>query len=127
MKFGTSLRFLSPTRPQTYERFKEVLASLPPGGFVERPMGAFDTAEQSRNVLEIAAAAREAGLDGLLFGDNHAIPSSYANCFSPVPTLARLMAVTGVMPVGLGLLAPFSQPILLPAQIAPPPAPPPAP
>ena len=64
MKLGTSLRFLYPTGPQTYERFKEVLASLPPGGFVERPMGAFDTAEQSRNVLEIAAAAREAGLDG---------------------------------------------------------------
>src|SRR5262245_971975 len=54
MKLGTSLRFLYPTGPQTYERFKEVLASLPPGGFVERPMGAFDTAEQSRNVLERA-------------------------------------------------------------------------
>jgi alkanesulfonate monooxygenase SsuD/methylene tetrahydromethanopterin reductase-like flavin-dependent oxidoreductase (luciferase family) len=117
MKLGTSLRFLYPTGPQTYERFKEVLASLPPGGFVERPMGAFDTAEQSRNVLEIAAAAREAGLDGLLFGDNHAIPSSYANCFSPVPTLARLMAVTGVMPVGMVLLAPFYQPIVLAEQI----------
>jgi len=117
MKLGTSLRFLYPTGPQTYERFKEVLASLPPGGFVERPMGAFDTAEQSRNVLEIAAAAREAGLDGLLFGDNHAIPSFYANCFSPVPTLARLMAVTGVMPVGMVLLAPFYQPIVLAEQI----------
>jgi len=80
-------------------------------------MGAFDTAEQSRNVLEIAAAAREAGLDGLLFGDNHAIPSFYANCFSPVPTLARLMAVTGVMPVGMVLLAPFYQPIVLAEQI----------
>src|SRR5215475_11803488 len=117
MKLGTSLRFLYPTGPQTYERFKEVLASLPPGGFVERPMGAFDTAEQSRNVLEIAAAAREAGLDSLLFGDNHAIPSAYANCFSPVPTVARLMAVTGSMPVGMVLLAPFYQPIVLAEQI----------
>ena len=117
MKLGTSLRFLYPTGPQTYERFKEVLASLPPGGFVERPMGAFDTAEQSRNVLEIAVAAREAGLDSLLFGDNHAVPSAYANCFSAVPTVARLMAVTGSMPVGMVLLAPFYQPIVLAEQI----------
>src|SRR5215813_9770970 len=117
MKLGTSLRFLYPTGPQTYERFKEVLASLPPGGFVERPMGAFDTAEQSRNVLEIAVAAREAGLDSLLFGDNHAVSSAYANCFSAVPTVARLMAVTGSMPVGMVLLAPFYQPIVLAEQI----------
>src|SRR6266516_7579028 len=76
MKLGTSLRFLYPTGPPTYERFKEVLATLPPGGFIERPMGAFDTAEQARNVLEIAAAARAADLDGLLFGDNHAVAGS---------------------------------------------------
>ncbi len=67
MKLGTSLRFLYPTGPQTYERFKEALAALPSGGFIQRPMGAFDTAEQAHNVLEIAAAARDAGLDGLLF------------------------------------------------------------
>src|SRR5215468_3085316 len=117
MKLGTSLRFLYPTGPQTYERFKENLAALPPGGFIERPMGAFDTSEQARNVLEVAAASRDAGLDGLLFGDNHAIPSVYANCFSPVPTVARLMAVTGSMPVGMVLLAPFYQPIVLAEQI----------
>ena len=45
MKLGTSLRFLYPTGQQTYERFKEALAALPPGGFIERPMGAFDTGE----------------------------------------------------------------------------------
>ena len=117
MKLGTSLRFLYPTGPQTYERFKEVLATLPPGGFIERPMGAFDTAEQARNVLEIAAAARAADLDGLLFGDNHAVAGSYANSFAPVPTVARLMAVTGTMPVGMVLLAPFYQPIVLAEQI----------
>src|SRR5215470_537950 len=94
MKLGTSLRFLYPTGPQTYERFKEALAALPPGGFIERPMGAFETAEQAHNVLEVADAARAAGLDGLLFGDNHAVPASYANTFAPVPTVARLMAVT---------------------------------
>jgi alkanesulfonate monooxygenase SsuD/methylene tetrahydromethanopterin reductase-like flavin-dependent oxidoreductase (luciferase family) len=80
-------------------------------------MGAFHTAEQARNVLEVAAAARSAGLNGLLFGDNHAIPHSYANCFSPVPSVARLMAVTGEMPVGMVLLAPFYQPIVLAEQI----------
>ena len=63
MKLGTSLRFLYPTGPQTYERFKEALLRLEPGGFIERPMGAFDTAEQARNVLEIAAA-RAADLTG---------------------------------------------------------------
>src|SRR5262245_62228983 len=117
MKLGTSLRFLYPTGPQTYERFKEALRSLAPGGFIERPLGAFDTAEQARNVLELAAAAHAAGLDSLLFGDNHAIPSSYANCFSPIPTLARLMAVTGAMPVGMVLLAPFYLPAVLAEQI----------
>jgi alkanesulfonate monooxygenase SsuD/methylene tetrahydromethanopterin reductase-like flavin-dependent oxidoreductase (luciferase family) len=117
MRLGTSLRFLYPTGSQTYERFKEALQSLPPGGFIERPMGAFDTAEQARNVVEVAAAAHAAGLDGLLFGDNHAVPSAYANCFAPVPTIARLMAVTGTMPVGMVLLAPFYQPIVLAEQI----------
>ncbi|HXJ81799.1 MAG TPA: LLM class flavin-dependent oxidoreductase [Candidatus Methylomirabilis sp.] len=117
MKLGTSLRFIYPTGPQTYEQFKQILATLPPGGFIERPMGAFDTAEQARNVLEVAVAARDAGLDGLLFGDNHAVPHSYANCFAPVPSLARLMAVTGTMPIGMVLLAPFYHPIVLAEQI----------
>src|SRR5919198_1766180 len=117
MKLGTSLRFLYPTGPQTYERFKEALAALPPGGFIERPMGAFETTAQARNVLEVAAAARAAGLDGLLFGDSHAVPASYANAFAPVPTVARLMAVTGTMPVGMVLLAPFYQPIVLAEQL----------
>ena len=80
-------------------------------------MGAYDTAEQARNWLEVAAAARAAGLDGLLVGDNHAVPAAYANCFAPVPSLARLMAVTGDMPVGMVLLAPFYEPIVLAEQI----------
>ena len=54
MKLGTSLRFLFPTGPEAYDRFKEALATLPPGGFIERPMGAFDTAEQAENVLTSA-------------------------------------------------------------------------
>src|SRR5262245_41150219 len=117
MKLGTSLRFLFPTSPQTHEAFKRALAAAPPGSFIERPMGAYDTAEQARNWLDIAAAAHAAGLDGLLVGDNHAVAASYANCFSPVPSLARLMAVTGDMPVGMVLLAPFYEPIVLAEQI----------
>ncbi len=117
MKFGTSLRFLYPTGPQTYEVFKRALDAMPPGGFIERPMGAFDTAQQAHNVLEIGAAANAAGLDSLLFGDNHAVPSAFANSFSPVPTVARLTAVTGAMQVGMVLLAPFYEPIVLAEQL----------
>jgi alkanesulfonate monooxygenase SsuD/methylene tetrahydromethanopterin reductase-like flavin-dependent oxidoreductase (luciferase family) len=117
MKLGTSLRFLFPTSPRTHEQFKQNLAAAPPGSFIERPMGAYDTAEQARNWLEVAALCRDAGLDGLLVGDNHAVPAAYANCFQPIPSAARLMAVTGRMPVGVVLLAPFYQPVLLAEQI----------
>ena len=117
MKLGTSLRFLYPTGPQTYALFKRALDAMPPGGFIERPMGAFDTAQQARNVLEVAAAARSAGLDTLLFGDNHAVPAAFANSFSPVPTVARLLSVTGAMQVGMVLLAPFYEPIVLAEQL----------
>ncbi len=117
VKLGTSLRFLFPTSPGTHEAFKRALAAAPPGSFIERPMGAYDTAEQARNWLEVAAAARAARLDGLLVGDNHAVPAAYANCFSPIPSLARLMTVTGDMPVGMVLLAPFYEPIVLAEQI----------
>jgi alkanesulfonate monooxygenase SsuD/methylene tetrahydromethanopterin reductase-like flavin-dependent oxidoreductase (luciferase family) len=117
MKLATSLRFLFPTGPGTYEQFKRALAAMPPGAFIERPMGAFDTGEQARNLLEVANAAREAGMDGLLVGDNHAVAAPFANSFSPVPTLARLMAVTGSMPVGMVVLAPFYHPIVLAEQI----------
>jgi alkanesulfonate monooxygenase SsuD/methylene tetrahydromethanopterin reductase-like flavin-dependent oxidoreductase (luciferase family) len=117
MKLGTSLRFLYPTGPQTYEQFKRALAAMPPGSFIERPMGAFDTADQARNVLQIAAAASAAGMDGLLFGDNHAVPAAFANSFSPLPTLARLSTVTGPMPIGVVLLAPFYEPIVLAEQL----------
>jgi hypothetical protein len=61
-----------------------MLAAMAPGGFIERPLGATDTGEQARNVLEVAAAARAAGLDGLLYGDNHAVPAVFANSFAPM-------------------------------------------
>jgi alkanesulfonate monooxygenase SsuD/methylene tetrahydromethanopterin reductase-like flavin-dependent oxidoreductase (luciferase family) len=117
MRLGTSLRFLFPNGPHTYEIFKRALATMPPGGFIERPMGAYDTQTQARNLLEVAAAARDAGLDGLLVGDNHAVTHAFANSFAPVATLARLSAVTGSMPIGMVLLAPFYEPIVLAEQI----------
>jgi alkanesulfonate monooxygenase SsuD/methylene tetrahydromethanopterin reductase-like flavin-dependent oxidoreductase (luciferase family) len=117
VKIGTSLRFLFPTSPATHEAFKRMLAAAPPGSFIERPLGDYDTATQARNLLEVAEAAREAGLSGLLVGDNHGMAPAYANCFQPVPTIARLMAETGDLPVGMVLLAPFYHPVLLAEQI----------
>src|SRR5262245_32458493 len=116
-KLGTSVRFLFPTSPATHERFKSLLASMPKGAFIERPMGAYAPEEQARDLMEVAAAARAAGLDGLLTGDSHGANPGYAAAFSPLPTLARLMSVTGDMPVGVVLLAPFYHPVLLAEQI----------
>ncbi|HEY1971991.1 MAG TPA: LLM class flavin-dependent oxidoreductase, partial [Pseudonocardia sp.] len=117
MKLGTSLRFLYPTSEQTYPLFKAALAAMPPGGFIDRPMGALSTPAQAANLLEIAAAARDAQLDMLFFGDHHAVPPGYANSFSPIPTLGRLMSVTGPMTLGAVLLAPFYHPVLLAEQL----------
>lgn len=117
MKLGTSLRFLFPTSPATHDRFRQILAAMPPGAFIERPMGAYTAEEQAGNLMEVAQVAHQAGLDGLLTGDNHAADARYAASFSPIPTIARLMTVTGEMPVGVVLLAPFYQPILLAEQI----------
>ncbi|WP_028936143.1 LLM class flavin-dependent oxidoreductase [Pseudonocardia spinosispora] len=117
MKLGTSVRFVFPSSAETYTQFKTMLDALPPGGFIERPMGAMDTATQAKNLLEVAAAARSAGLDRLLVGDHHAVPPGYANAFAPFPTLSRLMATTGPMSVGAVLLAPFYNPVLLAEQI----------
>src|SRR5260370_561241 len=90
---------------------------MPKGAFIERPMGAYAPADQARNLMEVAAAARGAGLDGLLTGDSHAANPAYAATFSPLPTVARLMSVTGDMPIGVVLLAPFYHPLLLAEQI----------
>src|SRR5262245_1018256 len=62
MRLGTSLRFLFPTSPATHDRFRSLLASMPKGTFIERPMGAYSPDEQARNLMEVAAAARAAGL-----------------------------------------------------------------
>jgi alkanesulfonate monooxygenase SsuD/methylene tetrahydromethanopterin reductase-like flavin-dependent oxidoreductase (luciferase family) len=117
MKLGTSVRFLFPTSPATHERFRSILASMPKGAFIERPLGAYSADEQARNLMEVASAARGAGLDALLTGDSHAANPAYAATFSPLPTAARLMSVTGDMPIGVVLLAPFYHPLLLAEQI----------
>src|SRR5207247_7655003 len=117
MKLGTSLRFLFPTSPATHERFRSILAAAPKGAFIERPLGAYSADQQATNLMEVAAAARAAGLDGLLTGDSHSANPGYAATFSPLPTVARLMSVTGDMPIGVVLLAPFYHPGILAEQI----------
>ena len=117
MKLGTSVRFLFPTSPATHDRFRSLVAAMPKGAFIERPMGAYTSEEQARNLMEVAAAARAGGLDGLLTGDSHGGNPVYAASFSPLPTVARLMSVTGDMPIGVVLLAPFYHPVLLAEQI----------
>jgi alkanesulfonate monooxygenase SsuD/methylene tetrahydromethanopterin reductase-like flavin-dependent oxidoreductase (luciferase family) len=117
MQLGTSLRFLFPTSEQTYSIFRATLDALPPGGFIERPMGALSTQEQAKNLLEIADAVRDANLDTLLVGDAHAVPPGYANAFSPIPTLGQLMPRLGAMTTGAVLLAPFYHPVLLAEQL----------
>jgi alkanesulfonate monooxygenase SsuD/methylene tetrahydromethanopterin reductase-like flavin-dependent oxidoreductase (luciferase family) len=117
VKVGTSLRFLFPAGPQTMGIYQSIVASLPPGTFIERPMGAADVAQQADNLIEVARAARTADLWGLLVGDNHAISAQYANMFQPVPTIARLSAETGPMMLGMVLLAPFYHPLLLAEQV----------
>ena len=117
MKLGTSVRFLFPTSPATHERFRSILAAMPKGAFIERPMGAYAPDEQARNLMEVASSAHAAGLDALLTGDSHGANPAYAATFSPLPTVARLMSVTGDMPIGMVLLAPFYHPLLLAEQI----------
>src|SRR5262245_64797011 len=90
---------------------------IPKAPFTDRPMVANAPEYQARNLMEVAAAARAAGLDALLTGDSHAANPAYAATFSPLPTVARLMSVTGDMPIGVVLLAPFYHPLLLAEQI----------
>lgn len=117
MRIGTSLRFFFPAGPQTLGIYQDLAAAAPPGAFIERPMGAEEVHEQAANLVEVARAARDAGLWCLLVGDNHAAPPTYGRMFQPVPTIARLSAETGDMPVGMVLLAPFYHPLLLAEQI----------
>jgi alkanesulfonate monooxygenase SsuD/methylene tetrahydromethanopterin reductase-like flavin-dependent oxidoreductase (luciferase family) len=113
MELGASLRFVYPTDSQHVD-FQREERNLPPGGFLQTPQEDFRPKRQAVNFLQAAKAVNEAGMDLLLVGDRHAVP---INAFSPIPLLARLMAVTGSMPVGCLFLAPFYQPILLAEQL----------
>ena len=117
MRVGSSLRFFFPAGPDTLAIYQRLAAAAGPGAFLERPMGSHDVAEQAANLLEAAAAAGKANLWCLLVGDNHAASPVYGNVFQPVPTIARLSAVTGSMAVGMVVLAPFYHPLLLAEQI----------
>jgi alkanesulfonate monooxygenase SsuD/methylene tetrahydromethanopterin reductase-like flavin-dependent oxidoreductase (luciferase family) len=117
MLLGTSVRFVFPTSENTLPMYQQMAAALPPGSFIERPMGPMTVDAQTRHLDDLATAARDAGLWALIVGDNHAIPPIFANCFSPVPTIARLSGVTGVMAIGAVLLAPFHHPLLLAEQL----------
>ncbi len=117
MKLGTSVRFLFPGSERTDEFYTAMQANLPPGAFTERPLGPLGPANQAAQLEAIANAAADAGLWGMLVGDNHAIPAIYANCFQPVPSIARLSSMTADLLIGAVVLAPFYNPLLLAEQI----------
>jgi len=115
VKVGISLRGHFPISQAGLDLFMAYAAQLPPGSMYDVPAGDFDTRTQARNLIEVARAARESGLDMLLIGDHHAMPVT--NFFQPTPTLGRLLAETGDMPVGILYLAPFLHPVLLAEQV----------
>lgn len=117
MKLGTSVRFLFPGSEQTDAIYSGIQSQLPPGAFTERPLGPLGADQQARQLEAIARTGAEAGLWGLLAGDNHALTAGYANCFQPVPTISRLSAMTGDMLIGAVVLAPFYNPLVLAEQI----------
>lgn len=73
-----------------------------------------DVREGARNMIERAAAAREAGLDSLFVGDHHLTPSPY---YQNVAILGRLLAEWGDAPAGALFLLPLWDPVLLAEQI----------
>ena len=115
MKVGISLRGHFPISQAGLDLFMAVAAKLPPGSMYDVPAGDFDTRTQARNLIEVARAIRDARLDMLLIGDHHALPVT--NFFQPTPTLGRLLAETGDVPVGILYLAPFLHPVLLAEQV----------
>ncbi|WP_326835317.1 LLM class flavin-dependent oxidoreductase [Amycolatopsis rhabdoformis] len=112
MRLGTSLRFKFASSPESMTKYHEKVAR---GEFTDIPLGEPDARLQAAQLLEIGALVAEAGLDFLMVGDGHA--SADANIFAPVPTLARLQAVTGDLPLGLLHLAPFHHPVIAAEQI----------
>jgi len=113
MQLGTSLRFIYASSPDSVQEYHDSVVAR--GEFSDIPLGVTDARVQARQLLEIAETAATGGFSFLMVGDSHA--SSYANAFAPTPTLARMLAVTGDMPVGLLYLAPFHHPIIAAEQV----------
>jgi alkanesulfonate monooxygenase SsuD/methylene tetrahydromethanopterin reductase-like flavin-dependent oxidoreductase (luciferase family) len=113
MRLGNSLRFVYPSGPDSMQRYQDHV--VPRGEFSDIPLGTQDVRQQAANLLELAATTAETGFDFLLVGDSHAV--ALFNAFAPTPTLARMLAVTGDMPVGLLYLAPFHHPVIAAEQI----------
>lgn len=113
MRLGTSLRFVYPSGPHSMRAYHDHVVVR--GEFSDIPLGTQDVRQQAANLLELAGTASAAGFDFLLVGDSHT--SSFSNAFAPTPTLARMLAVTGDMPVGLLYLAPFHHPVIAAEQV----------
>jgi alkanesulfonate monooxygenase SsuD/methylene tetrahydromethanopterin reductase-like flavin-dependent oxidoreductase (luciferase family) len=113
MRIGASPRFLYANGDHSLRIYRDVI--IPRGEFGDIPLGVHDARTQATHLLELAAATSQAGFDFLMLGDSHAVP--HANAFAPTPTLARLLAVTGEMPVGLLYLAPFHHPVIAAEQV----------
>lgn len=69
-----------------------------------------DPREGARQMIERAAAARDAGLDSLFVGDHHATgPFAY---YQNVAIMGRLLAEWGAAPAGVLMLLPLWHPVL---------------
>jgi alkanesulfonate monooxygenase SsuD/methylene tetrahydromethanopterin reductase-like flavin-dependent oxidoreductase (luciferase family) len=73
-----------------------------------------DVREGARNMIERAAAARDAELDSLFVGDHHLTPEPY---YQNVAILGRLLAEWGDETAGALFLIPMWDPVLLAEQI----------
>ena len=74
-----------------------------------------DPSEGATNMIERAAAARDAGLDSLFVGDHHVTPIPY---YQNNVILARMLAEWGDRPFGALYLLPLWHPVLLAEQVA---------
>jgi len=77
--------------------------------------GDLEPRQAVRQMVERAAAARDAGLDSLFVGDHHVTGSTY---LQNTPILGRLLAEWGVRTAGALFLLPLWHPVLVAEQVA---------